>query len=102
MGQSKGKSSYWIETAKHEKRKVESSRQVRATSVDSTGEQNKMSNKRKGERKPAFVITASVEPPQVAGRERKCAARAPASRGHVSESAHAEVIDSECRHSELG
>ena len=58
MGQSKGKSgklrSYWIETAKHEKSKVESSREVRATSVDSTGERNKLSNKRKKARsKPA-------------------------------------------------
>lgn len=56
MGQSKGKSgklrSYWVETAKHEKRKVESSREVRATSVDSTGERNKSSNKRVGETKP--------------------------------------------------
>jgi len=61
-----------------------------------------MSEKRVGERKPVFVIIASVEPPQAAGRQRKCVARAPASRGHVSESARAEVIDSECRHSELG
>lgn len=49
-----------------------------------------------------FVITASVEPPQVAARQRKYAALAPASRGHVSESARAELIDSERRHSELG
>ena len=86
---------------KHEKSEVESSR-VRATSVDSTGEQNKMNNKRVGERKPGFVITASVEPPQVADRQRKSAVRAPASRGHVSESARAKVIDSECPHFELG
>jgi hypothetical protein len=58
--------------------------------------------KKEWRKKPGFVITASVEPLQVAGRQRKCAARAPASRGHVSESASAEVIDSECRHSELG
>jgi hypothetical protein len=52
MGQSKGKSgklrSYWIDTAKHEKSKVEYSRQVRASSVNSTGEQNKMSKKTGG------------------------------------------------------
>ena len=75
---------------------------MRAASVDSTGKQNKMSNKRVGEREPALVITASVERLQVAGRQRICAARAPASRGHVSESGHAEVIDFECHHSELG
>jgi hypothetical protein len=64
--------------------------------------EKKEKKKRVGERKPVFVITASVEPPQVAARQRKYAARAPASHGHVSESARAEVIDSECRHSELG
>ena len=63
--------------------------------------ENKIRNKQ-GERRPVFVITASVEPPQVAGRQSKCAARARASRGHVSEYARGEVIDSECRHSELG
>jgi hypothetical protein len=64
MGRSKGKKkknrksrSYWIETAKYEKRKVESSRQVRATSVDSTGEQNKMSYKRVGESESQCLLS---------------------------------------------
>jgi hypothetical protein len=60
MGQSKGKCgklrSYWIETAKHEKRKVETSRQIRATSVDSTGEQNKMSKKNEWVKESQYLL----------------------------------------------
>jgi hypothetical protein len=49
-----------------------------------------------------FVIRASVELLQVAGQQRKCAVRALASRGRVSGSVRADVIDSESRHLGLG